>query len=253
MNYIDTHGHLNSKEFKDDYKKYIQEAKQNDVLKIIIPGTTKEDSYEAIKIASQFENVYAMVALHPTEGYKIQDIDWLKDIDHKKIVGIGECGIDLYREGNPLVDIQKEIFRIHIRFAQKFNLPVIIHSRNAEQETYDVLNEKEFKNIKFVIHCCTMTKEWALKFANMGGYISFSGIVTFKNTLEIKEAAKAIPLNQILTETDSPYLSPEPLRGKVNNPKYVKYTSEYIANIRKETKEEVIKALWNNAHRIFSI
>ena len=253
MKYIDTHGHLNSKEFRDNYKKYIEDAKKANVLKIIIPGTNKEDSYEAINIASKFDNIYAMVSLHPVDGYKIEDIEWLNQIDVTKIIGIGECGIDLYRPTNPPINIQKEIFRIHIRFAQKNNLPVIIHSRNAEKETYDVLNEKEFLGINFVIHCCTMNKEWVMKFVDMGGYISFSGIVTFKNAVEIQEAAKSIPLNQILSETDAPYLSPVPYRGKVNNPQYVIYIAEYIANIRKESREEVINALWNNAHRIFSI
>lgn len=253
MKYIDTHGHLNSEEFIGDLDKYIKEAKEAGVLKIIIPGTSEKDSKQAIEIASKFSNVYAMASLHPTNGYKIEDIDWLKDINSSKIIGIGETGIDLYRETNPPLDIQEEIFRIHLIYAIKNNLPVAIHTRNAEKETLAILNEEEFKNLKFIIHCNTMNKEWTIKFIERGGYISFSGIVTFKNAKDIQESMLAVPLNRLLSETDSPYLAPTPQRGKINRPEYVKYTSEFIAEHRKESREKVLKQLYKNAHNIFSI
>ena len=253
MKYIDTHGHLNSKEFQDDVNKYIESASLAGVNKIIIPGTSYEDSLLAINIAQSRENIFAMAALHPTDGYKLEDIDWLNDIDASKLVGVGETGIDLYREENPPLEIQKDIFRIHIRFAMKHNLPVIIHTRDAEQETYDVITEEEFKGIKFVIHCATINKNWSLKFVELGGYISFSGIVTFKNASDIKESALSIPLDRILTETDAPYLSPEPKRGRMNIPEYVKYTTDYVASIRNENDDVVKNQIYKNAHTIFNI
>ena len=253
MKYIDTHGHLNSDEFQDDVDKYIKSAKDFGVEKIIIPGTSKEDSLLAIKIAKNREGIFPMVALHPTDGYYLKDIEWLRDINSADIIGVGETGIDLFRDTNPPIKIQKEIFRVHIRFALKHNLPVIIHTRNAEQETYDVITEKEFKGMRFIIHCATINKEWSLKFVGLGGYISFSGIVTFKNAQEIKESAISIPLDRILTETDAPYLSPEPKRGRMNVPDYVKYTTDYIASIRNEDDEVVKKQIYINAHTIFNI
>lgn len=251
--YIDTHGHLNSEEFRGDLKKYIEEAKEQGVEKIIIPGTNKDDSIEAIEISKKFDNTYAMVALHPSDGFNISDLDWLQDINGKDIVGVGECGIDLYWETNPPLEIQEELFRIHLRFALKWNLPVAIHTRDAEKETLNILNEEEFKDIRFLIHCNTMNADWVQKFVERGGYISFSGIVTFKNAKDVFEALHVVPLNRLLSETDAPYLSPVPKRGKMNKPEYVRFTSDFIAEHRKESKEEVIEALWNNAHNIFSI
>ena len=251
MKYIDTHGHLNSEEFINDLETFINKANEKGVEKIIIPGTNKEDSYQAIEISKKYKNTYAMVALHPTDGFNISDIDWLDDIDGSQLVGVGETGIDLYRETNPPLKVQEEIFRRHLRFALKWNLPVAIHTRDAEKETLAVLNEEEFKDIRFIIHCSTMNKEWVTKFVKRGGYISFSGIVTFKNALEIKEAMLSVPLNRLLTETDAPYLAPVPKRGKLNEPEYVIHTSNYVAELRPEANEEVIEQLWKNAHNIF--
>ena len=253
MKYIDTHGHLNSEEYSHNFSKYVKEANEAGVEKIIIPGTCKEDSLLAIKLSKKFDNVFAMVAYHPADAHKISDANFLDEIDGSQLVGVGECGIDLYRDTNPPLEIQQEVFRKHIRFAQKWDLPVIVHTRNAEQETYDILNENEFKGIRFIIHCSTINKEWAKKFINMGGYISFSGIVTFKNAKEVFETMMSVPLNRLLSETDAPLLSPEPVRGKINLPENVKYIAEFIANNRPEDREEVLMAIYNNAHKIFSI
>ncbi len=253
MKYIDTHSHLNSNEFSSDYSSYVIEAKKHGVEKLIVPGTSKNDSLLAIKLSKQFDNVFAMVALHPSDATSLRDINWLQDIDGTELVGVGETGLDLYRESNPPLDIQLKVFREHLRYALKWNLPVAIHSRNAEEETFKVLIEDEFKGIKFLIHCSTMNKEWVLKFVELGGYISFSGIVTFKNSGDIKEAARAVPIDKILCETDAPYLTPVPFRGKMNKPEYVRFTSEYIAELRDEERNVVIKALYDNAHNIFNI
>ncbi|NQZ65613.1 MAG: TatD family hydrolase [Mycoplasmatales bacterium] len=253
MKYIDTHCHLNSKEYKNDYSLYVKEANNHGVEKLIIPGTSKEDSLLAIELSKEFSNVFAMVALHPSYSWKLEDIDWLKTIDGNLLKGVGETGIDLYWESNPPLDVQTEIFKEHLRFALKYDLPVAIHTRSAEQETFDVLTDEEFKGIKFLIHCSTMSKEWVMRFVEIGGYISFSGIVTFKNANFIKEAALAVPIDRILSETDAPYLTPVPFRGKMNKPEYVRFTADYIAKIRKEKDEDVLKALYNNANRIFNI
>ena len=253
IKYIDTHGHLNDKNLTKDVEKHIKQANENNVIKIIVPGCTKDDSLLAIEIAKKFKNVFAMISIHPSCAKTGNESNYLKNINPNDIVGVGECGIDLYWENNPSLENQIKVFVEHIDFAKQNNLPIIVHMRKAEKEIFNIISQKKYKNCTFVIHCYTSTVYWVKQFIKIGCYISFSGILTFKNAKEIKEAAKIVPLNKILTETDAPYLAPEPIRGTTNFPANVKYVSNYLANLRSESNEQVLNALWNNAHKVFKI
>ena len=252
-NYIDTHGHLNSEEFLNNLDKYINNALKKGVKKIIIPGTNEIDSLKAIEISKKYENIYAMVALHPNYSKSIDLINWLENINSKDIVGIGECGIDLYWKDNPSLKVQQKIFIKHLDYAKKHNLPVVVHSRNAEKETFEIISKSKYKKLKFIIHCLTMDKNWTKKFVDFGCYISFSGIITFKKSDDLRESLKVVPLEKLLTETDSPHLSPEPVRGKKNKPGNVVFVTNYVAKIRKEETIKVINQIYKNALKVFKI
>ena len=252
--YIDTHGHLNSKEFINDLEKNINEALEKNVDKIIVPGTTKKDSLLAIKMSKKYSNVYALAALHPSYSKSLNLINWLENINPKDIIGVGECGIDLYWKNNPPLKIQQEIFKKHLDYAKKHHLPVVVHTRNAEQETFDVIANKKYQNLTFIIHCNTMNKEWTKKFVDLGCYVSFSGIITFKKSSDLRESLKVVPLEKLLTETDAPYLAPEPVRGKMNKPKNVKYVTDFVASfLDKNNKEKIVKKIYENALEVFNI
>lgn len=237
MKYFDTHCHLNGVYFKENKQEAIQRALENTVDKIVLPGTSIKDSLEAIEMAKNNKNLYAAVGIHPADAFEV-DCSYLENINPKDIVAIGEVGIDLYRDSNPSLNKQIIVFKKHIEFAIKHNKPILIHMRDAEQEVYDVL--KDYKNLKFTMHSFTSTLEWANKFIELGGMISFSGIVTFKNAKDLQEVAKNIPLNKILIETDAPFLSPTPHRGKHNQPSYVKHVGDFISELRNENINEII-------------
>lgn len=252
MKYIDTHGHLNSDEFKDELELYVNKAKEVGVEKIIVPSTSQKDSLEAIKIAKQFKDVYALIAVHPNHTNE-EDADWLDSIDPNDILGIGETGIDLYYDDGPSLEKQINVFLKHLDYAKKHNKPIAIHMRDSEEEIYKIISSDKYKDLNYVIHCSTTTYEWNKKFVDLGAYISFSGIVTFKNAKQVFESMQKLPLNRIIAETDAPYLAPVPKRGKMNEPSYVKYTCDFIALNREESQEEVLNALWNNALKVFGI
>ena len=249
--YIDGHAHLNTNYFKEEIKDALELAKKYNVTKMIMPSTCVEDSYKSIKIAKKYENLFATVGIHPADGFNIKECDYLDQINPKDIVAVGEVGIDLYRKENPVIEIQKKIFEKHIKFAKKHNKVLIVHMREGPDEVAKLL--EKYLPLKFVMHSFTESYAWALKFIKMGGYISFSGIVTFKNAFELKEVAKKLPLDKILTETDAPFLTPVPQRGKQNTPAYVKYTTDFIANIRDESDGDVINAIYNNAIKLYGI
>ena len=253
MKYIDSHGHLNSKEFQDNIEDFLLKAKENNVEKIIVPGTSKEDSLLSIELAKKHKNLFSIIAIHPSDSKTKESADWLNDIDPKDIIGIGETGIDLYWENNPSLEIQEHVFKKHLDYAKKHDLPVAIHMRNAEEHIYRIMSLDEYKSLKFIIHCSTTTPEWNLKFVELGAYISFSGIVTFKNAHDVRESAMKVPLDRILCETDAPYLTPVPFRGKLNQPAFVKHVVDFIAKERPEDETLVREQIYNNTVKIFNL
>ena len=249
MKYIDTHAHITSDFYKEDELKQLMEnTSTNNVESFFVPGTNIKSSLEAIELSKRFDNVYAGVGIHPSDAGK-DDPSFLDGIDYKNVLFIGETGLDLHYDDNPPIEVQIESFKKHIEIAIKHNLPIEVHVRDAYDEAYEVM--KQYENVKYVLHSFSGSIEWANKFLDLGAHISFSGIVTFKNAKEMQEVAKVIPLDRIICETDSPFLTPSPNRGKKNEPSNVKHVVDFIASLRKE--DNVEQAIYSNTKRLFNI
>jgi len=254
---IDTHCHLHSQEFDDNRESILSQLKENNIQAILV-GTSIEDSIQAINLANEYEFLYASVGIHPHEYEEInldlanQEID--KILSTESIVAIGECGFDFYyhRSGD-VKDKQEKLFRLHLDMAVKYNKPVIIHTRDSFEDTYRVLSE--YKDLTVILHCFTGDKEWVEKFNTLSHiiYFSFSGIITFKNAIAIQEAVKVVPENRLLVETDAPYLSPVPHRGKQNSPLFLEYNIAKIAELRDVTSQELSIILDTNAMQAFKL
>lgn len=249
---IDTHSHINMiKELSTVH--VVKNAVDNGVEKIIVPAAYPTDIDVIMNLVEQFDNVYGLLGVHPSESR-----DWNDELSekiknyssHPKIVGIGEIGLDYYWDKS-FNDIQKEIFIKQIRLANELNLPICVHDREAHKDTFDIL--KEYNNGSDVImHCFSGSLEFARECVKEGYYLAIGGVVTFKNAVKMKEVAKEIPLENLLLETDAPYLTPVPYRGKENQPAYTKYVAEEIAKIRNTTVEEINFTTTQNANKIFN-
>ena len=250
---IDTHSHINMIE-GTPLESVIQNAIENGVDKIIVPSAYPKDIDDVIKLVNRYDNVYGMLGVHPTEVK-----DWTDDLADKireysknpKIVAIGEIGLDYYWDKR-FNDLQKEIFIKQIKLANELNLPISIHDREAHKDTFDILKEHN-KNSKIVMHCFSGSVEFANECIKEGMYIALGGVVTFKNAVKMKEVAINIPLDRLLLETDAPYLTPVPFRGKENQPAYTKYVAEEIAKLRNITVDEINKATTQNTFEVFGI
>ena len=231
---VDSHCHLDMLKDYDSIDTIVSRAKEADV-RYLQTICTRLDHFENIlSIAKKYDNVFASVGIHPSEVKKVTPAKKLVELaDHEKVIGLGETGLDyFYNKESKHHEIQRESFEQHIIASQGNNLPVIVHTRDAEEDTLNIIGECK-KNQEFpgLIHCFTASKEFALKMLDLGMYISISGIVTFKNATELQEVAKFIPMDRMLVETDSPYLAPVPKRGKTNEPSYTKYVAEFIAQL----------------------
>lgn len=252
---VDSHCHLNYPEF-EDLPAVLQRANDNDVNIMQTISTKRSDFAEVKKIAEENEQVYCSIGIHPHEAEKHQDIsieELVKEATHPKVIGIGETGLDYYYEHSPREE-QKSSFRIHIEAARQLDLPVIVHTRDAEEDTIEILADEMQKTpFKFLIHCFTSSKQLADKSVELGGYISLSGILTFKKAEEIQSVAKELPLDRILVETDAPYLAPVPHRGKPNEPAFTKHTAEFLAELRGIPYDEIAKSTTDNFLRLFDL
>jgi len=252
---IDSHCHLEYEPMHSNLDVVIKRATDNNV-KYLLSISTTDESYKKIKeIVNKYENVYGTYGIHPHEvkSYKNLNCDSIIDkvIQNKKIIGIGETGLDFFYE-NSDSDTQKKIFIEHIKASQELDLPLIVHTRSAEKETYEILkSEKNNKDFKILIHCFTGSKDFSHKLIDLGCYISASGIVTFKKSVQLAETFKSIPTDRILVETDSPYLSPEPLRGKSNEPSHILHTVKFLSKIKKIDYTLFSKITTDNFFRIF--
>jgi len=249
--FIDTHCHI-SKEDYSDIDLLIKENINNNVNKVIVSGCTKKDILETLELVDKYDSLYATIGYHPSE-VKITTLDDLvlleEQLKHKKVVGVGEIGLD-YHYGKEDMEEQKELFRKQLFIAEKYNLPVVIHSRDATQDTISIL--KEYPNVKGDIHCFSGSLETARIYLNMGYYLGIGGVVTFKNS-NLSGVIKEIGLDHILLETDAPYLTPEPYRGKINSSKYIPNIAEKIANVLDISVEEVEKITLSNANILFDL
>lgn len=250
---IDTHSHINMIE-TISLDEVIQNAIESGVDKILVPSAYPKDIDDVMTLVDKFDNVYGMLGVHPTEVKDWTDdlIDKIKEYSkHPKIVAIGEIGLDYYWDKS-FNDLQKEVFIKQIKLANELNLPISIHDREAHKDTFDILKEYN-KGSKIVMHCFSGSVEFARECIKEGWYLALGGVVTFKNAVKMKEVATEIPLDKLLLETDAPYLTPVPFRGKENQPAYTKYTAEEISKLRGISFEEVDNITTKNAETIFSL
>ena len=252
---IDTHAHLDFPELYNRLDEVLKNALEKDVKRIVTISTNLNKIHKIIEISKNYEEVYHTVGVHPNEVLKDKNnsnFEMMLNLSkNEKCVGIGECGLD-YHYGNDSKAEQKSSFITQIEVSRETNLPLIIHARDADKDMINIL-ENEYKNgpFKAILHCFSSGKDLALCGINLGFYISFSGIVTFKSAKLIQEIATLIPDDKILVETDAPYLSPTPLRGSVNEPKNCSITAKYLADIRKCEFSTFIDQLYMNSFKIF--
>lgn len=250
---IDSHAHLNDGRFDKIIDEVLQRAKEAGVEGIINIGYDLPSSQRAINLANLHHELFATVGFHPHSAKFFDDVSYqelLKLAGKPKVVAIGEIGLDYYYDNSPR-DQQRYAFRGQMALAQDLDLPVVIHSREATKDTMDIL--KEFPDVRCLLHCYSGSLETAKEYLEMGHYISFAGPVTFKNAVRLQEVAKNIPLDRLMVETDCPYLAPEPMRGKRNEPAWVKYVALKIAELQNVTLEEVIKHTKDNANKFFGL
>lgn len=252
---VDSHCHLDRLDliaFDGNLTSALEFAAQNDVGYFLCVGIDIPTFPQVLAVAEKYPNVFASVGIHPTEdeSHKITTDELIKLANHPKVVAIGETGLDFYRDDTKK-DLQKERFRQHIQASIQTGKALIVHSRQARQDTIQVLKEEGADKVGGVLHCFTEDWEMAKQAIDLNFYISFSGIVTFQNAKELREVAKLVPLDRILIETDSPYLAPVPFRGKPNQPAYVRYVAQQIADLRDISYETVAEHTTTNFFKLF--
>ena len=250
---IDTHSHIYMIE-ETPIEKVIKNAQNNGVSKIIVPSAYPKDIDIVMELIQKYDNIYGLLGVHPSEARDWTDdlIDKIKSYSkNKKIVGIGEIGLDYYWDKS-FNELQKEIFIKQIKLANELNLPISIHDREAHKDTFDILKEYN-KNSTIIMHCFSGSLDFAKECVKAGFYLAIGGVVTFKNAVKIKEVAKWIPIERLLLETDAPYLTPVPYRGKENQPAYIKFTAQEIANLKEISFEEIDAITTSNTEKIFNI
>lgn len=252
---IDSHAHLDGESFDEDRDEIIKSFKDNEIEAVMIPASNIESSKRIVEIVKNYDCLYGAVGVHPhdVKELKDDDINLIEELaKSKKIKAIGEIGLDYYYEHSDR-ETQKIWFRKQIRLAKKLKLPIIVHEREATKDVFDIISEEKDESLTGVIHCYSGSYEIAKEYIKMDFFISFAGPVTFKNAVKPKEVAKNIPLDRLLIETDSPYLTPVPFRGKRNNPIYVRYIAEQIANLKEISFEEVAENTKKNAIKLFDL
>lgn len=254
MKIFDSHTHLNNTPFAGNEAYYVKHAAELDVKRMAIVGSDAELNAGAIRLAKQFDNLYAIVGWHPefAKDYNqtIED-QLITQLQNKKTVALGEIGLDYHWNTSPH-DQQQNVFRRQLDIAEQLHLPVAIHTRDALADTYQILRDAKL-TYGGIIHSFNGSKEWAQKFLDLGMYLSFSGVVSFKNAPLVHEAAQMVPLDRMLVETDAPYLTPVPYRGHQNEPGYTHYVVAAIAKLRNVDMETIAQHTWHNANQIYGL
>ena len=260
MELFDTHSHYNDEKFNEDREQIIKDTYESGITKFVCAGYNIDSSKKAIEMSRKYEFIYSICGISPNDIPQSEQELW-KDIAEiseivkqnktNKLVAIGEIGLDYYwnKENK---ELQKEAFIKQIDLANEMNLPIVIHSRDASIDTIDIIKEHVVKRVG-IFHCCQFNQEMIRQALELGYYISFAGPVTFKNSKNALDIVKMVPLDRILIETDSPYLSPEPKRGKRNDSRNVKYIAQKIAEFKEMSIEEIAKITYENAKKIFNI
>ena len=249
---IDTHAHIDM--FEEPIEATVAQMQEYGVKKVIIPSVEVATMDKVLKIAEENENIFAMLGIFPSEAKTYTPEIEAKMVDmasSPKVKAIGEIGLDYYWDKS-FNELQQEIFAKQIRLANKLGLPIVVHDREAHKDSFDIL-KFENKGSDVLFHCFSGSVEFMRECVKEGWYIAIGGVVTFKNAVKMKEVAKAVPLEKLVLETDSPYLTPVPFRGKPNKPAFVRYVAEEIANLREMSLDELIDITTENAERLFKI
>jgi TatD DNase family protein len=255
MMLIDSHAHLEMPDFKKDLEQVIQRAKESGVGYIFTVGTEKKDWKRALEIANSHPSIYAILGVHPHNAREIDDQTYptLRELcQSEKVRAYGEIGLDFYRNLSPR-DIQLRRFREQIGVARELLLPIVVHDREAHRETLEILRSEKAEECGGIIHCFSGDDEMAKKCINMGFLISVPGNITYKNAEGYREIIKKIPLESLLIETDAPFLTPVPFRGKRNEPGYVRYTAQKVAEVKMVSLEKVAEVTTENALRVYRL
>ena len=250
---IDSHCHLDHEPLFSDLPNVIQRSKDVGIEKLLTISTSLESFTRIKELINIDEMIYGTIGIHPHESSK--DIITSKEIiknlmENSKIIGIGETGLDFYYN-NSEKEKQISSFKRHIEASIESNKPLIVHSRDAEKETFEILNHYKNQNIKILMHCFTGSKEFSEKLLTLNSYFSASGIITFNNSIILQETFRSLPLDNVLIETDSPFLAPVPNRGKKNEPSFIDFTASKLAEIKNISKSELVKITTNNFNRLF--
>ncbi|HEX9453141.1 MAG TPA: TatD family hydrolase [Candidatus Binatia bacterium] len=252
---IDSHAHIQGKEYAGEAEAVIDRARAAGVETIIVVGGAGDMSSntEAVKLADTFSNVYATVGMHPHDAKDVgaDELQTLRELaSHPKVIAIGETGLDFYYSHSPH-DTQQRVFAQFIHMARETELPIVVHERDAAPQAMELLRSEGGGNLRGVIHCFTGNYEAARAYLDLGFYLSFTGIITFKNAEPLRDVVRRVPLERILVETDSPYLTPVPHRGKRNEPAFVRLVAETIAQVKEVQLAEVARVTTNNVRELF--
>lgn len=252
---FDTHTHLNDEAFSGEEAAAVERATAHDVKRMAIVGFDEKTIEKSLELSRDFAEIYSIIGWHPTEAYlynnKIEE-KLIQQLQLPKVVAMGEMGLDYHWDTSPK-QTQKEVFRRQMQIAKELKLPISIHMRDAIEDTYQILKEEHVEDIGGIMHSFSGDTLWMERFLDLGMHISLSGVVTFKKAVEVHEVAKATPFDKLLVETDAPYLTPVPFRGKRNEPAYVKYVAEEVAKLRGVSYEEVAQQTTANANRLFGL
>ncbi len=252
---IDSHAHYDDESFDEDRDTVLKEIRENGVIQVLNCAASYDSLKTTDELTKKYDFIYGALGIHPENANEMKE-DTLHEIkeyikNNKKIVAIGEIGLDYYWDENPPKEVQKEIFRKHMNLAKELNMPVVIHDRDAHQDTLEII--KEFPEVTGVVHCFSGSVEFAKECIRLGYYIGFTGVVTFKNAKKVVEVAKEIPLDRMLVETDCPYMAPEPNRGKRNKSDYIEYIIKRIAEIKNIDPYEANMAFNNNFYNLIKL
>ena len=250
---VDSHAHLDGSQYNSDRDETIQRAHDNGISHILTIGCDMESSAASVALATKHPNIYAAVGVHPHDAEEIEQ-ETLQQLEkllaRPKVVALGEIGLDFYRDRSPR-DVQREAFRQQIRLAKKIGKPIIVHDRDAHDEVLQILGEENAAEVGGVLHCFSGDISMAKKCLEMGFYLSFPGTITYPKNEAAREVVRAVPIDKMLVETDCPYLSPQKFRGKRNEPAYVRYTAEKVAEIKGLTIEDVVRVTSRNCFDLF--
>lgn len=251
---VDSHCHLDFNDFEEDFEDVLNRAKENGVTTILNAGNNINELDQQLELSERYPFIYTAVGVHPHNAAEYENIkaeDFIAKSAHKKVVGIGECGLDYYYDYSPK-DVQVKVFVEQIKAAQQTGLPLIIHTRDADEDTIEILRE-HYKIAPFSgeIHCFSTSRKLAEFALSIGFYISASGIITFNKSTELRDIFKDIPLDRLLVETDAPFLAPIPMRGRRNEPSFVLHTAEKLAQIKDISLEELAQITSDNFCNLF--